>query len=258
MAGQSNWREALVATAIESSEQGWHRNPYEVEGAVRDWTLKFPDVAIVDDGKTSKGRGSTAFDLVRRVETDRLVRFDWLSIKTGTVEGANKVSGQYKLCVGNPQTIKGILDAVESGVSYATVFFTSKSKTERGYTIFADLAPYIREHGVVPIEEYPEGGYKKGKAPPFYVKWCSRKPSGVKRLAGMRSLGLPVDESTRVINGVRMGPGWIQYPELVVSLSALGVSRANWHAGVHVNSIPLMLDRTEGFGGTSEVTWENM
>jgi hypothetical protein len=70
-------------------------------------------------------------------------------------------------------------------------------------------------------------------------------------------MGIPVSEGYEVVNGVRLGADWVQYPELVVSLAALGVRRSTW-IPAHVNQIPLMLDRTEGFGGTSDDTWQNM
>jgi hypothetical protein len=256
--GRRNWREDLLATAIIAADFGWNRNPFEIPGAVADWGHKFPTVPLVDDGETAAGRGSTAFDLVRRVNSGGLSRYDWLSLKTGSVESSGKIPTQYKLTTGNPETVAGIVSAVKAGAPYATCFFASRSKQERGCVIFADLAPAIRAHGIVGITDYPAGGFGRGKAPPFYVKWSSPRPSGVKRIEAMRRHGIPVDEKERVIDGVIHGPGYFRYPELTISLSALGVRRSSWYPGVHVNSIPLLLDRSEGFGGTSEVTWENM
>jgi hypothetical protein len=251
-------RSALVTAAIIAADKGWSRDPFAVPGAVANWGHNFPNTPIVSDGETDRGRGSTAFDLVRSVDIGSIRRFDWLSIKTAAVEGLNKVPSQFKLSTGNPETVASLIDAVKNGASYATLFFASKGNSEKGYALCADLAPYIRQFGVAPIEDYPIGGYGRGKAPPFYVKWSRPRPSGVKRLQRARNAGIPVDETIIENDGVRYGPGWIQYSEFTMSLAALGVRRSTWNAGVNVNSLPLFLDRSEGFGGTSEVRWDNM
>jgi hypothetical protein len=250
-------RSAVVTAAITDADRGWHRNPFNVPGAVADWTARFPDVPIVDDGASDRGRGSTAFDLVRKVNDGGLVRFDWLSIKTGGIESGNKLPSKFTLTTGNPATFDGLVSAYRAGSPLPTVMFASRPKSDKGVALFADLGKFIRHHGIVPVEDYPVGGFGRGKAPPFYFKWSARRPSGVKKAARLRSMGIPVSEGYEVVNGVRLGADWVQYPELVVSLAALGVRRSTW-IPAHVNQIPLMLDRTEGFGGTSDDTWQNM
>lgn len=256
-------REGMVSEAICGADDRWNRNLYEVPGAVAEWMRRFPDVPIVDDGETKAGRGDTAKDLGRRVDDSGISRFDYLAIKTGTVESSGKVPSQFKICTGNPETINGIISGIEAGASFPTLFFCSKRGTDgepspRGYALFADLAPVFREYGIAGIEQYPDGGYERGKAPPLYVKWSSPRRSGTKTLARMRKAGLPVDETVRIINGVMCGPGWFRYQELTLSLASLGVRKSSWYAGIHVNSLGLMLDRQEGFGPGSEVTWEDL
>lgn len=239
------------------SSTGWERNPYIVEGSVADWTLRFPNVPIVDDGETEAGRGSTGFDKVRRKAANGIVRFDWLSEKTASQEDNGKIPTKFSLCTGNPSTIAGLIEGCKTGASYPTLFVV-KGKNGGAYWLCADLAPVFRENGVVPISEYPEEGYKKGKAPSLYVRWSAKRPSGVKRLAMMRAHGLPVDETVSVINGVRVGPGFFQYPELTISLSSLGVGRTSWNYVDNISKIPALLDSEHGFGTGSAVTWEDM
>lgn len=255
--GRENMRRSFAAELSAAlAENGWERNPYRVPGAVADWNRRFPAVPIVDDGETEAGRGSTCFDKVRRVETDGIIRFDWLSEKTAAQENNGKIPTKFSLCTGSPATIAGVIEACAEGASYPTILVVA-ARNGGAYWLAANLGQVLREYGVAPIGLYPEDGYKKGHAPPLYVRWSAKRSSGVKRLENMRACGIP-DEPLRVINGVRVGPGYFQYPELTVSLSSLGVTRDVWAYARSVGEIPRLLETSQGFGPGSHVTWEDM
>lgn len=223
-------RSNLVSRALEGCF-GWCRDPYSA-GTVAEWRHRFPNLPIVADGRdetghTRAGRGTTAFDLFRVREVRGMLRADFLSIKTDTIGSDGKLPSKLELSTGNETTLRAILEGIERGASLPTIVFASENDengdpTEDGFAIFVDLAPILRG-GIAPIEAGP---YGKGQAPEAYFKWSSARPCGgkAKKLA-REGLDFPhVDEQ---------GRKWIAadkvcYPELVVSLSKLGIKRSSW------------------------------
>ncbi len=230
-------RSNLASRAIEGCF-GWCRDPYTAE-VVPEWTARFPNLPIVADGReetghTRAGRGTTAFDLFRRIDgrdaQDRVVRgirVDFLSIKTDTIASDGKLPSKLELSTGNEATLRAILEGIERGAALPTIVFASENDEngdpmEEGFAIFLDLGPILRR-GIAGIDNGP---YGKGEAPEAYFKWSSARPCGgkAKKLA-REDYDFPhVDEQ---------GRRWIAadkvcYSELVVSLSSLGYKRSHW------------------------------
>jgi len=150
-----------------------------------------------------------------------------LSIKTETIGSSGQLPSKLSLSTGNLQTIQSLIDGIECGAALPTVIFASKNGVngpeDQGLALFLDIGEVIRTHG---IQFAPEGGYKKGHAPPVYFKWSSsRKCGGKHKLVARSGFEFPhVDEQ---------GRKWVSadrvcYRELVVSLSALGYKRTSW------------------------------
>lgn len=255
----------MAQKSVENAGTGWARNARLVPGAVADWVRRFPSLPYVDDGATDRGRGTSVFDAVRRVETGSLSRFDWLSIKTAGIEGGRKLPSKLHLMTGNPETVSGLVTGIQNGAAYPTLVFASQTAehglcSPYGQVLFLDLAPYIREYGVVPITAYPEEGFDRGAAPPFYVRWGRWQPSGVKRHQAQQQAGAPdpgIVQRLHEYGGVEWAGGKVRYSQFVCSLAGLGVRRTDW-ANAHVDQLGAMLDQTVGFGGQSQVTWDNM
>lgn len=219
-----------VSRAIEG-RFGWFRDPYAAE-AVASWVAAFPNLPIVADGReetgmTRAGRGTTAFDLFRSVVAGGVKRVDFLSIKTDTIGSDGKLPSKLELSTGNETTLNALLDGINNGAAYPTIVFASENDEngdpcDEGFAIFLDLAPILRA-GIAGIEHGP---YGKGQAPEAYFKWSSARPCGGKhKKLARESMEFPcVDEQ---------GRKWIAadrvcYPELVVSLSKLGIKRSSW------------------------------
>ncbi len=225
-AGRSN----LVSRAIEG-ENGWNRDPFAVQ-AGQEWSLRFPGLPFVADGReetgfTRAGRGTTAFDLFRKVEGSSLVRFDFLSIKTDTIDESGKLPSKLELSTGNQATQDAILAGINAGASLPTLLFVSENDEfgearSDGFAVFLDLAPVLRR-GIAPITAGP---YGRGEAPEAYFKWASARPCGGGGKALSRALQTfpNVDEQ---------GRKWVAadkvcYPQLIVSLHALNIHQENW------------------------------
>ena len=222
-----NGRSAAVSRVIEG-ENGWNRDPYDVPNAVRTWTDRFPNLPIVADGRevtgwNPAGRGTTAFDLFRA----RPGFVDFLSIKTDTIGSDGKLPSKLELSTGNDSTLRAILEGIEGGSALPTLVFASENDENGdpepdGLALFLDLGPVLRG-GIAPIGGGP---YGKGEAPPAYYKWSSgRKCGGDAKWLTRAGLDFPhVDEQGRQW----VAPDRVCYPELVVSLSALGLRRSDW------------------------------
>lgn len=243
-----NERANLVSRTVEG-RFGWVRDPYDAPEAVAHWKYRFPSLPIVADGRestgfTRAGRGTTAFDLFRMVNDGGLLRCDFLSLKTDTIADDGKLPSKIELATGNPVTMQAILDGINNGASLPTMLFCSPNDFNGepmpdGVGLFLDLGPILRG-GVAGIEGGP---YARGKAPPAYFKWSSaRKTGGGSKGEIVRGdLEFPhVDEQ---------GRKWLAfdrvcYPELIVSLAALGISRRDW-TEMSVGEIPAFLEAQE-------------
>lgn len=256
-----NARSNLILRVLEG-QNGWDRDPYSVLAAP-EWCRRFPNLPIVADGRevtgyTRAGRGTTAFDVFRSFQaTDDnaggvqyIVRSDFLSVKTGNIGKDGKLPSKVEMSTGNRATLEAILEGVQAGASIPTLVFASGNLEDGspdpwGLAIFLDLGEVLR-NGVAPIEEYPEGGYGKGKAPLAYMKWSSPRKCGTKRSSREREhWSFPcIDEQ---------GNRWddashVRYPELVCSLSQFGIKRESW-VHIHVSDLPEYLERQD---------WERM
>lgn len=220
-------RSSLVSSAMEGSN-GWDRDPYAA-GAVPAWFDRFPDLPIVADGRkvtgfTRKGRGTTGFDLFRVVDSGGLLRTDFLSIKTGKIEKTGKLPSKLELSTGNIETLDALIAGIAGGASLPTVVFVSRSLNggiidTDGLALFLELGAVLRK-GIAGVDEGP---YGKGKAPPAYFKWSSRRKCGGKYKTRVGEFP-QIDEQGRKWSA----PNFVHYRELVVSLSALGISRSSW------------------------------
>lgn len=221
--GRRNLRSNMVSRALEAS--GWSRDPWDA-GIIPEWSLRFPHLPLVADGRketgfTRRGRGTTAFDLFRKVEN----RCDFLSIKTEAIEGGTKFPSKISLSTGKMETVNALLSGIRDGASLPTLIWASVSEdgepSEDGWAIMIDLAPHLRDT----IPQAPEGGWGRGNAPVAYWKWSAGRNSGGKRATGRENLEYPrIDERGRKWTS----PTRVHYPELVVSLAALGIHRGSW------------------------------
>lgn len=222
---------------------GWDR---DVQGYEQPWNSRFPGLPIVADGreitgKTRKGRGTTVFDLFRKANTykgknlrgDSIVveRFDFLSVKTDCIEPGGSLPSRIEVSTGNQATIDGIVAGALSGASIPTLIFAGTDDGSGGFNregkvLAVDVGRFIRDHGVAGIDEGP---YTRGKAPPVYMKWSSRracggKGNGAAKLRRMEGQEYPyVDTQGRKWTDA----GTVHYPELVVSLGRL-VTDEDW------------------------------
>jgi len=142
-------RSNAVSGVLEESSGGWSRDPY---GAcvVPVWVERFPGLALVADGRdstgnTRRGRGTTGFDLFRKVGE----RADFLSIKTETIEKTGRLPSKVSLSTGNESTLSGLLAGIMAGNALPTVIFASKNGEDGpeldGKALFVDLGEKIRE-----------------------------------------------------------------------------------------------------------------
>lgn len=236
-------RSNLVSRSIEGYF-GWTRDPYQAE-IVPDWVSRFPNLPIVADGReetghTRAGRGTTAFDLFRRREAGGLIRADFLSIKSDTIDDDDTLPNKLQLTAGNASTIRAILEGINRGASMPTVVFASRNDENGdpetdGFAIFLDVAPILRR-GVADIDLGP---YKKGQAPEAYLKWSSaRKCGGAGKCHARADLDFPhVDETGRRW----IAPDKVCYPELICSLACLGIKRSSW-TPINMCELPHMLE----------------
>lgn len=215
-------RSNMVVEAFSGSDFGWSRSPHDAR-VCADWDRRFPNLPLVSDGVTSRGRGTTGFDLFRKVGC----RSDFLSVKTDTIENkSGKLPSKLSLSTGNLETIWSLIEGINRGSSLATVVFSSYNGQDGprsdGLALFLDLAQYIRGG----VATAPKGGYRKGQAPPVYFKWSSRRKCGSKRakLARINREYPYVDEQGRKW----VSPEHVCYRELVVSLTAIGINRKSW------------------------------
>lgn len=243
-----NDRANMVSAAIEG-RFGWQRDPREA-GVMPIWAERYPNLPYVADGRdetdwTYAGRGTTAFDKFRLRDKagTRHKRADFLSLKTDGIYADGKLPSKLSLTTGNRRTLDAILEGANNGHSFPTLVFASPnledgSPDPEGLAIFLDLAVVLRQ-GVTPIEDYPEGGYGKGRAPLAYMKWSAARKSGTKGKGESRAhmcAGF-IDQ-----NGNRWeSPTKVSYPELVVSLSQFGIRRDSWER-VHVQELPEFLE----------------
>ncbi len=249
-----NARSNLIMRVLEG-ERGWTRDPHGVKIGP-EWARRFPNLPFIADGRectgfTRAGRGTTAFDMFRSFEAadpnaggaKYIVRSDFLSIKTANIAADNKLPSKVELSTGNRTTLDAILEGVNAGASIPTLFFASGNLPDGspdpwGLAIFLDLGEVLRK-GVTPVEEYPEGGYRKGQAPLAYMKWSSPRACGGKRARqGRDHLEFPYIDSS--------GNMWddsshVRYPELVCSLSQFGITRESWW-NIHVSDLPMYLE----------------
>lgn len=237
--GRSN----LVSTAIEG-RNGWDRDPYAV-GAVPTWVERFPGLPMVADGRevthfTRAGRGTTAFDLFRQVESCGIIRTDFLSLKTDTIGPDGKLPSKVELATGNVETLSALLDGINRGAALPTLVFASENDDNGdplldGFAIVIDLGEVLR-NGIAPIEAGP---YGKGQAPPAYFRWSAARPCGGKGKRILReNLTFPhIDEQGRRW----VAPDKVCYSELVCSFAGLGLTRADWRP-VHVSDLPGLVE----------------
>ncbi len=274
--GDRNARSNLIMRVLEGVN-GWNRDPYAVK-AGETWRKRFPNLPFVADGRectgyTRAGRGTTAFDLFRSFEVHAgpngestvVVGSDFLSIKTDQIGDDNKLPSKIELSTGLDRTLEAILEGVRNGASLPTLLFCSKTEDDRpspyGVALFLDLAPILRQ-GVASIDEQPEGGYKKGKAPLCYYKWSSARKCGGgdggnrgdescdygARLLHFEQTDVPFYDA----QGRKWtAPDKVHYPELVISLSQLGIKRAHWRE-VHVSDLPQFLEEQDWAGMAGE------
>lgn len=238
-----NGRANLVSWAIEG-HFGWSRDPRAV-GAGPTWDYRFPNLPFVRDGReetgnTRAGRGTTAFDLFRQVETSGYLRTDFLSIKTEAIAADGKLPSKLDLSTGNVGTLDALLEGINNGVALPTVVFASENDENGdavpdGLALVLDLGPVLR--GEIPFA--PEGGFGKGEAPDAYFRWSSARSSGKagKHFAREEWSFPCVDEQGRRW----VAPDRVQYSELVCSLSSLGIRRGDW-TPVHVNQLPAFVE----------------
>lgn len=236
-------RSNLVSRELEG-RNGWSRDPYEAK-IIPDWLHRFPNLALVADGReetgfTRAGRGTTAFDLFRQVNAGGILRSDFLSIKTDTICSDGKLPSKIELSTGNQTTLAALLEGINRGAALPTVFFVSENDEngdplEDGFAIFLDLAPILRR-GIAPIESGP---YGKGEAPEAYFKWSAARKCGGKAKHLLRAdLEFPHIDA--------QGRRWVAadkvcYPELVVSLSKLGIRRSSWYS-VNMSDLQAMCE----------------
>ncbi len=271
-----NARSNLIMRVLEG-QNGWDRSPHNVK-AGPEWVKRFPNLPFVRDGReetgnTRAGRGTTAFDLFRSFETEvevnwgretvsEVVRSDFLSVKTDNIGDDNKLPSKIELSTGLDRTLEALMEGVQNGASIPTLLFCSKTEENEqgeypspwGLVLFLDLAPILRQ-GVASIWEQPEGGYGKGKAPLCYYKWSSA------RKCGGGDGGNRGDEScdygARLLHFEQsadpfydsMGRKWsapdkVHYPELVISLSQLGIKRSSWRE-IHVSELADFLEEQD-------------
>ena len=232
-------RSNLVSRTCEG-RNGWFRDPHEAK-VIPDWAHRFPNLPLVADGReetgySRAGRGTTAFDLFRRVDIGGIYRVDFLSIKTDTIGSDGKLPSKLELSTGRLETLVALLEGIHSGSALPTVVFVSENDEfgeplEDGFAIFLDLAPILRR-GIASIEHGP---YAKGKAPEAYFKWSSARPCGGKSkhlVRADREFPYVDEENRRWIS-----PDKVCYPELVVSLSSLGLRRSDWRP-INVRDLP--------------------
>lgn len=220
-----------VVSGFMEGRYGWNRDPYDA-GVIPAWYDRWPDLPIVADGRevtgyTKKGRGTTAFDLFRQVESGGLLRDDFLSIKTITIEKSGKLASKIEVSTGNVETVDALVSGVQAGASLPTVIFASRNNFDGtiahdGMALFLDLGPIIRKG----IADVNGGPYGPGKAPPCYFKWSSRRPCGGKyKHKAREGKEYPyIDEQGRKWSA----SNYVHYRELVVSLSACGLDRSSW------------------------------
>lgn len=252
-----NARSNLVVRTIRG-RNGWSQDPHSVD-AGSEWDIRFPGVPFVRDsrpetGNTTAGRGTTALDLFRHVLVEtgdfQYPRHDFLSVKTDRIDDDGTLPSKVELSTGKTETLQGLLDGISSGSPLHTLIFASGEDEDgnpsaSGYCLFLDLGKVIREHGVQGIEEYPEGGYRKGKAPVAYFKWSSARKCGG-GTGGDRS-EIPFSQRQEHFSSSdeplidSWGRKWVSadkvcYPELVISLSSLGFKRNSW-IPIHVSQL---------------------
>ena len=278
-------RSALVTRALVDS--GWSQDPYTAR-VIPEWKHRYPDLPIVADGRPCKahrdagvtspddpralncddcyvdrGRGTTLIDLVRRDTSGGLNRADFLSIKTGKIGADGKLPSRIDLGTGNVETIRAIETAALGGSSIPVLFFASEDTedgepSEDGYAVFVNVAPFIREHGCVPISTE---GYGRGQAPPCYVALSSRRITGVpggnkaasKAVQAHETMGLPLPPGKWYKRAHNFKPGFddkgrfwskpyaVHYSELRFSLSACGIKREHWKR-VNLSDIARFVD----------------
>lgn len=228
MSNRTN-RAETVSAAIEG-ENGWGRDPYTVPGAIPTWDHRFPNLALVADGRevtgfTNRGRGTTAFDMFRSVNDGGILRMDFLSLKTARIAPDGKLPSKIELSTGLDTTISALIEGIDAGASLPTLVWASEDDTEEGFAIFLDLAEVLRG-GIVGIEDYPENGYGRGKAPAAYYKWSAARKCGDKGKWNARADDVfpYVDDKGRKWTA----PDRVCYPELVISLAAIGIKRNAW------------------------------
>lgn len=242
-------RSALVSGRIEG-QNGWNRDPHGV-GAGPTWDSRFEGLPFVRDGReetgmSKAGRGTTAFDLFRKVEGLRRPRFDFLSLKTGCIGSDDTLPSQIEVSTGNVVTLDALLAGINRGSAIPTLVFASRDDENGepewdGFALKLDLGPILRA-GIASIDGGP---YGKGKAPPARFRWSSARPSGNAEngKATLRTGPFPcVDEQGRKWSASNK----VHYRELVISLYAIGVSREHW-VPMNAADLPEFLD-SEGPG----------
>lgn len=242
-------RSALVSGRIEG-RNGWNRDPHGV-GAGPTWDSRFPSLAFVRDGReetgmSKAGRGTTTFDLFRKVKGPRRDRFDFLSLKTGKIDGDGTLPSQIEISTGNVTTLRAIVEGVNAGAAIPTLVFASRDDENKepewdGFALKLDLSPILRR-GIADIDGGP---YGKGKAPEARYRWSSARPCGnAENGKGLLREGpFPnIDEQGRKWSAADK----VHYPELVISLHAIGVRREHWTA-INALDLPAFLD-SEGPG----------
>jgi hypothetical protein len=194
-------RQTMVDLALEKAGI-WKRNLHDVAGGIATWNeqgLGSAGLAYVADGRrckpcrertengrppavcdncySRKGRGTTALDKGRAVQSGGLIRVDMVSCKTDGLTKSGGFPSKVEVSTGKPETLKKLVTAIENGASLPTLIFVSGEDSDGnpkkdGYALFIDLAALIRSHGI------EDGVFKKGTAPAVWRRFGSRRNCG--------------------------------------------------------------------------------
>lgn len=274
-------RQTMVDLALEGSGI-WQRNIHDVPGGIAAWNeqgLGSSGLEYVADGRrckacrdllangmspavcgdcySRKGRGTTAIDKGRSVASGGLNRVDLLSCKTDGLTKSGGFPSKVEVSTGKPDTLRKLIEAIESGASLATVIFVSGEDSDGnpsrdGFALFVDLAALIRANGIV------DGTFKKGTAPAVWRRFGSRRNCGATSRVNKPHVmagGSPVAPGSWMKradwefpcideDGCKWTAAWWKhYPQLFVNISKkyLQAHGLKWVA-CNVADLPAMVD----------------
>lgn len=232
-----------VANSVKLLDPRWDR---EVIGkAAVFYSIAFPGLAVVSDGDSEGGRGTTLFDIFRVIGGGTGTpggRVDLCGLKTAKIESSGKWPSHFTVCTALGETLDAVLSGASRGAAIPTMFIVEDpSKTETVWAAFLDLGALLRAHG--PVYEAPDGGFGRNRAPTFSLGWEKRN-SGIKRFAAGRreheGMTYPFDEA----RGKRwLSPTRVAYLSLRVHANAAGLNKGSgaW-SQIHLTDLAAYLN----------------